>query len=241
MAKSLARTITEAITGNGKLDLQTFTVEADPEVIEAKRAEDEAVKRAHDLEDGLPQLKADLTGHDAAFTAACADDDEGKVSRARAAFHAAEDALRGRTERIRRAQLAATAARQKREALTVEAEGRIAEKLRAVLAANVAETRWHATGEGTPSMRSMVELAEEREQIALACDSFSPWGSPTARRIGWFAGMGDHGRSILTGRGAPGLGPHALNSVFLPDVWTQGGCSWLQFLDAARGAGVLEG
>lgn len=238
MPKVMTRIVEAVGLGSGKLDLSTLTVENDAEVVEGTKAEAEAVRRAHEAEEAIPGLDATERGADTEYDKATVDGDETAVRDARRTWIAAQEAGRAHREKVKRLQKAATAARQRREQVEQEAETRIAEKLRAAVVANVAETRWHVTGEGDPSKRTMLQLAEEREQIALACESFSPWGSPTARRVGWYAGMGEAGRSILTGRGAPGLGPHALNAVFLEDRWTQGGCCWAMFIDAAKRAGL---
>lgn len=233
-AKTMLKTISDAITGNGTADAQSFTVASDPEVIEARKAEDEAVALAHKLEDGLAQLVSERAHHDAEYTKAAGLPDEAAVREGRRRFIASDEAVRGAQDRIKRAQLAATAARQRREQVEVEAEARVAAKIRERLAAITARVVKAVEGELIPAFT-------EAEQVADAAEIFAGWGSPTARRQGYCAGLGVNGRALFRARGQLSTtGPHTFSAAVLRDPTAADGGLWGQFTKTARDLGLLS-
>lgn len=231
MAKTMVQKISDAITGNGKLELAALRVENDSEVRAARQAEDESVNRAHSAENETASHEAAERSADSAYDAASAGTDEAATASARKAWINAQEAVRGHARTVKALRAAAVEARHRREQTELEAEVRCAERIREAIRENVGKTRKLVEGDA-----GMIALAEERERLLIEADRLSPWGSPQARRIGWIGGMGEGGRSLLGGRGAAHLGAHALNSVFLDSR----GCSWDSFVGLARDLGLVE-
>lgn len=231
MAKTMAKVL-DAITGNGKLDLDALRVEADPEVIQARKAEDEAAARAHQLED-VAQLEAARERADGAYTEAAGEGDEAAVRDARRAFIAADEALRARREHVRRAQLAAVEARRRREAVEVLAEERIKARVHDQLAAITARIQRAVESELIPAF-------EEAEKVIDAAEAVASWGSPAARRHGWILGLGSDGKALFRGRGnLASTGAHTLGAVVLPAPYVEADSVYGQFKAKARDLGLI--
>jgi hypothetical protein len=217
-----------------------FDPKAHPRAVESAKAHADAGERLEVERARLAELEGAAAAARADLRAARVKLAEGvgkpaDLEAARFALAAAEDALAGHRDLLeglgaKHAKLAEAHRR-----AVEEGERATAEAIRAAVRANVEATRALVEGE-----RGMIALAEEREQLAREAEALSAWGSPGATRVGYLAGMGESGADILKGRGAAGLGAHAVNAVFLHDGYATGGCSWAQFIESAKRAGVIE-
>jgi hypothetical protein len=229
MAKAtMVQKIADAITGNGKLDLSMLRVENDEQVLAARRGEAEATKRAHEAEGETAHVEAAERVADAAYDHASAGSEEGAIREARRSWIAAQEASRGHARKVKALRAAAVEARHRREQTEVEAERRVAERIRQAIAANIRRTR--SLVEGPDGLAS---LAQEREQLLGAADALSAWGSAQAQRIGWRAGLGAAADELLGGRGSGVVGPHTINAAVLGN-----GSPWDAFINRARDLGL---
>jgi hypothetical protein len=227
-ATTMMKTIADAITGNGKLDTERLKIENDQQLLEARKAEDEAVKRAHEAEGETAHVEAAERVADAAYDQASAGSDEGAIREARRSWIGAQEASRGHVRKVKALRAAAVEARHRREQTEVEAERRVAERIRQAISENIRRTRTLIEGPD-----GLASLAQEREQLLGAADHLSPWGSPQAARIGWRAGLGAAADELLGGRGSGVAGAHTINASVLGS-----GSPWDQFINRARDLGL---
>lgn len=227
MARTMVQKITDAISGSKP----GFRVEDDPEVITARAAEDEAVRRAHEAEGQTGTFEAAERVADAAYDTASGGSDENAIREARKSWIGSQEAVRGHARRVKALRAAAVEARHRRERTEHEAELRCRERIFAAIRRNVAATVALVEGEGR-----LRALAEEREALLSEAERLSPWGSPAAARVGWVAGMGEGGKALLGGRGMPLQGPHVMNAAFLDSR----GCAWDSWLAMATALGFAD-
>jgi hypothetical protein len=239
MATKAAATLIDKVLGREPKE-RRFDPARHPRAVESARARDDAGarleaerKRLAELEGAAASARADLRAarlrhHEGAAKAA-------DLEAARRAAEAADDAREAQRDLLEALGAKHAKLAEAHRRAVEEGERATAEAIRAAVRANVEATRALVEGE-----RGMIALAEEREQLAREAEALSAWGSPGATRVGYLAGMGESGADILKGRGAAGLGAHAVNAVFLHDGYATGGCSWAQFIESAKRAGVIE-
>jgi hypothetical protein len=242
--KATVQKVGEALGATPK-DTRRFDKMRHPAVVETAKAHEDLGARLEAERAKLPAfasaaLEAKAAVRAARLKAHAGVGKDGELAAAKKALEAADDALEAQRDLLEALGGEHHRAGEAHRRAIEAAERETAEAIHEAVRQNIAEMRRHVEGVGEPSKRTMLQLAEEREQLAAEADALSPWGSPAAQRIGVFASMGETGRCILTGRGHAGLGPHALNAVFLRDPYTQGGCSWDQFIEAARRLGLTE-
>jgi hypothetical protein len=242
MAKSALKTFTDAITGGkGVKDERAFDPKEYPRVIETARglADVDALIEAGIAK--MPPLEAALASAKARIEVARVRLAEGSGTKAelateKRAVDDAIDALEGQTGvndalKSKRARLSEEHRRAEHEA-----EGEACAAVRADVEQCLREQRWHVTGEGEPSQRPLQEITRRLEQLGTYAEKLTAWGSPGAARHGYFCGMGEHGRSITSGRGLPPGGAHTLNACVLPDE--RGNSAWNELLREAALAGL---